>query len=73
MCRYDPYPRVLSKEGYDQAGMRDARREAILQARRARHWGVVLGTLGRQGNPRIMQLLQQKLAGGCKQVRACVA
>jgi 2-(3-amino-3-carboxypropyl)histidine synthase len=53
--------------------MRDARREAILQARRARHWGVVLGTLGRQGNPRIMQLLQQKLAGGCKQVRACVA
>ncbi len=42
--------------------MRDARRAAITAARKGSHWGVVQGTLGRQGNPRIVQLLQQKLA-----------
>lgn len=42
-------------------GMRAARRKAIECARHAHRWGVVLGTLGRQGNPHIVNLLQQKL------------
>lgn len=31
-----------------------ARREAIVKARGARRWGVVLGTLGRQGSTRVL-------------------
>lgn len=60
-CRYDPYNRKLTIETYDQVGMRAARRKAIEAAAAAKHWGIVLGTLGRQGNPRTMQLLQQHL------------
>lgn len=65
-CRYDPYNRVLTRESYDQVGMRAARRAAIQAAVGARHWGLVLGTLGRQGNPRTADMLQQRLseAGG---------
>lgn len=60
--RYDPYPRQLTKESYDHEGMQAARRAAIAAAAGARSWGLVLGTLGRQGNPRILGQLQQLLA-----------
>ena len=60
--RYDPYGRVLTRERYDQAGMRQVRRAAVEAARAAGSWGLVLGTLGRQGNPRILAHLQQLLA-----------
>jgi hypothetical protein len=44
--------------------MRCARQAAIEQARRCSVWGLVLGTLGRQGNPallcKIQKLLQEK-------------
>ena len=53
--RYDPYGRILTVEEYDQEGMRAARRSAVESAAaRAELWGVVLGTLGRQGNPKIL-------------------
>jgi 2-(3-amino-3-carboxypropyl)histidine synthase len=61
MCRYDPYNRKLTIETYDHAGMRAVRRRMIKAAAAAKHWGVVLGTLGRQGNPRIVTQLQQHL------------
>jgi 2-(3-amino-3-carboxypropyl)histidine synthase len=60
--RYDPYNRKLTIETYDHAGMRAVRRRMIEAAASAKHWGVVLGTLGRQGNPRIVMQLQQHLA-----------
>ncbi|KAI6678627.1 hypothetical protein NL676_039423 [Syzygium grande] len=60
--RYDPYMGKLFLEEYDQKGMRESRRNAILKAREhARSWGVVLGTLGRQGNPRILERLEKKM------------
>ena len=62
LCRYDPYARVLTREEYDQEGMRRVRRKLVEQARGAQHWGLVLGTLGRQGNPRILAHLQSLLA-----------
>ena len=34
-----------------------------MQAREAKLWGVVLGTLGRQGNPRVFEHLCQALQG----------
>ena len=42
--------------------MRDVRRKAVEAARGAKRWAVVLGTLGRQGNPHILTLLQHHLA-----------
>lgn len=38
-----------------------ARRAAIEAARGGRSWGLVLGTLGRQGNPAIMDRLKRLL------------
>lgn len=45
-------------EQYDQEGMRAVRRRAVEAARSASRFGLVLGTLGRQGNPRILEHLQ---------------
>ena len=61
--RYDPYERVLTREEYDHAGMRAARRRAIGVAQNARQFGLILGTLGRQGNPAVLERLERRLAG----------
>ncbi|RAL54759.1 unnamed protein product [Cuscuta campestris] len=59
--RYDPYMGKLFLEEYDHDGMKEERRKAIEKAKEARNWGVVLGTLGRQGNPRILDRLEKKM------------
>jgi hypothetical protein len=41
--------------------MRRARRRAVEASRSAKQWGVVLGTLGRQGNPRILAHVESRL------------
>ncbi len=60
--RYDPYSKKLTRERYDHAEMKGVRMEAVRTARKGIEndsspeqpepplWGVVLGTLGRQGN-----------------------
>nr|XP_058139065.1 2-(3-amino-3-carboxypropyl)histidine synthase subunit 1 isoform X3 [Dasypus novemcinctus] len=53
--RYDPYSKVLSREHYDHQRMQAARQEAIAAARSAQSWGLILGTLGRQGSPKILE------------------
>lgn len=61
--RYDPYSKVLSLEEYDHLGMREARRKVIERAGGiGKHWGVVLGTLGRQGNPKVLAHVEERLA-----------
>ncbi|KAL7596706.1 hypothetical protein Lser_V15G29960 [Lactuca serriola] len=59
--RYDPYIGSLFLEEYDHKGMKECRMNAILKAREAKNWGIVLGTLGRQGNPRILDRLEKKM------------
>ncbi|KAG9150477.1 hypothetical protein Leryth_010857 [Lithospermum erythrorhizon] len=59
--RYDPYMGKLFMEEYDHVGMKDERRRAIEKARGKMSWGIVLGTLGRQGNPRILERLEKKM------------
>lgn len=59
--RYDPYLGRLFLEEYDHIGMKSARMKAVLKAREAKSWGIVLGTLGRQGNPRILERLEKKM------------
>ena len=62
--RYNPYSMELTEEEYDLSKMRSLRRNAIDRAMQAKHWGLVLGTLGRQGNEAILErlkgLLKQK-------------
>lgn len=55
-CRYDPYSKVLSREHYDHQRMQTARQDAIAAARTAKSWGLILGTLGRQGSPKILEV-----------------
>ncbi|XP_060114709.1 2-(3-amino-3-carboxypropyl)histidine synthase subunit 1 [Heteronotia binoei] len=59
--RYDPYSKVFSQEHYDHERMQDSRKEAIRKASRASKWGLILGTLGRQGSPAILQHLESRL------------
>ena len=59
--RYDPYARELTLEKYDHKDMRRVRKSAIEQAAAAKSFGLVLGTLGRQGNPRILDRMEKIL------------
>lgn len=59
-------------------GMRAVRRRAIERATSARRWCLVLGTLGRQGNPHILHMLQVRhltqvqLAGSWRHIVVCI-
>ena len=55
--RYDPYSRALTRERFDHAGMRRARKAAIAAAAEEPSWGIVLGTLGRQGSREVLSRL----------------
>ncbi|XP_077167750.1 2-(3-amino-3-carboxypropyl)histidine synthase subunit 1 isoform X1 [Paroedura picta] len=59
--RYDPYSKVFSQEHYDHERMQGSRKEAIRRASQASKWGLILGTLGRQGSPAILQHLEASL------------
>jgi 2-(3-amino-3-carboxypropyl)histidine synthase len=59
--RYDPYSRVLSRETYEHEEMHNLRRDAIKSAKSAKKWGIILGALGRQGNPHTMTLIERHL------------
>ena len=59
--RYDPYSRKLTCETYDHDEMYTLRRQAIGAAKTAKKWGLILGSLGRQGNPHTMTLIENHL------------
>lgn len=59
--KYDPYNKAFTLEKYDHAQMQEIRRSAITKASQATHFGLILGTLGRQGNPLIMQRIQRNI------------
>lgn len=56
VCRYDPYSKVFTREYYDHEAMRALRLRAIDTARSAQKWGLIMGTLGRQGSPKVMEV-----------------
>ncbi|XP_053313078.1 2-(3-amino-3-carboxypropyl)histidine synthase subunit 1 isoform X2 [Spea bombifrons] len=68
--RYDPYSKVFSREYYDHGTMMKNRQEVITSAAGAKTWGLILGTLGRQGSPKILEHLESRLqALGCRYIR----
>lgn len=56
--RYNPYTMELTEEEYDLTKMRSIRGAEIEKAKKAVHWGLILGTLGRQGNEMILERLK---------------
>ncbi|KAG8919967.1 Diphthamide biosynthesis protein 1 [Tulasnella sp. 418] len=70
--RYDPYSKKLTRERYDHEEMQAVRTQAVRAARKTidaplsnedkRLWGVVLGTLGRQGNYKQLENIMQQLS-----------
>ena len=59
--RYDPYGKSLTEESYDHQAMHSLRQKAIQHAKSAQTYGIILGTLGRQGNPAIVRQIQASL------------
>jgi len=66
--RYDPYSKVFSQEFYDHELMKRNRHEAIGRAAEADTWGLILGTLGRQGHPPVLERLKEKAEAAGKAV-----
>ena len=61
--RYDPYSKTLTDEKYETEKMKSIRYNAIQQAMdpNVQVFGIILGTLGRQGNPAILGHIQSLL------------
>jgi 2-(3-amino-3-carboxypropyl)histidine synthase len=59
--KYDPYNKKLTTEQYDHKQMHEIRRKAIATASEAKRFGLILGTLGRQGNPDVLQRMEELL------------
>jgi 2-(3-amino-3-carboxypropyl)histidine synthase len=60
--RYDPYGKTLTEEVYKHDQLHSLRKHAIEQAHAKKTFGIVLGTLGRQGNPAIARRIQLLLS-----------
>lgn len=58
---YNTYHKTLTIEIYEHARMRDIRAAAIERAKGAKCFGIILGTLGRQGSPPVVQCLQARM------------
>lgn len=59
--RYDPYEKKFTQEYYDHDAMQKKRKWSIDAARHADLFGLILGTLGRQGNPKVLHHIQTRL------------
>ncbi|CAG8703825.1 11731_t:CDS:2 [Racocetra fulgida] len=57
---YDPYSKKFTRERYDHADMYALRKHAIDLAKKAKKFGLILGTLGRQGSPKVMEVFKNK-------------
>ncbi|KAA0195511.1 Diphthamide biosynthesis protein 1, partial [Fasciolopsis buskii] len=59
--RYDPYDKSITQEYYDHKLMRRRRKAAIDAAKSANRFGLILGTLGRQGSPAVLKQIRTRL------------
>lgn len=66
--RYDPYDKKFTTEFYDHDKMFFNRKSMIGKATNAENLGVIMGTLGRQGSPNIVDHLFKLLKENCKNV-----
>ena len=66
--QYNPYSKQMTRESYDHKEMHSIRKSAIDVMKQASSVGLVMGTLGRQGNPKVVDRLVRLLEGAGKRV-----
>nr|MBE5724737.1 putative diphthamide biosynthesis protein 1 [Cucujiformia] len=66
--RYDPYDKEFTKEYYDYKEMNLIRKAFVDKSVTGGKFGVIMGTLGRQGNPKVVDHLAQSLRAKEKKV-----
>lgn len=59
--RYNPYNKSFTREEYDYKLMFDTRYNMIIKASKGNKVGVVVGTLGKQGNPSVVNRIEELL------------
>lgn len=59
--RYNPYDKTITQEYYDYEKMTNIRKNEVLKASSSKLFGVILGSLGRQGSPKVLESIQQIL------------
>ncbi|XP_011496725.1 PREDICTED: diphthamide biosynthesis protein 1 [Ceratosolen solmsi marchali] len=59
--RYDPYEKKITIEKYNHEQMLKNRKNAILKAKDAKIFGLIFGTLGRQGSPTVLKNIENRL------------
>nr|NVI71028.1 putative diphthamide biosynthesis protein 1 [Cucujiformia] len=65
--RYDPYEKKFTREYYAYDQMVEERKRRVDQCRNFGTFGVIMGTLGRQGNPSVVENLRARLEANDKQ------
>ncbi|CAF1292348.1 unnamed protein product [Adineta ricciae] len=64
--KYDPYSKEFTREYYDTKSMHSVRQTEINKAANGQVWGLVLGSLGRQGSPKVLETIKQRLKSNGK-------
>ncbi|XP_053953325.1 2-(3-amino-3-carboxypropyl)histidine synthase subunit 1 [Anastrepha ludens] len=59
--KYDPYEKKFTIEEYDHRVMQSFRYREIERAKAAKKFGIIVGTLGRQGSSRVHRFLEKRL------------
>ena len=59
--QYNPYNKIITQEFYETPKMLVNRQNAITKAKDQTEWGIILGTLGRQGNVNILERLKKAM------------
>lgn len=54
---------MFSREKYEHEEMLTNRKGAIETATKAKRFGLILGTLGRQGSPKVLEVKNLKVTG----------
>nr|MBE5724763.1 putative diphthamide biosynthesis protein 1 [Cucujiformia] len=66
--KYDPYNKEFTKEHYDYDKMNSIRKNYVDVSATGGKFGVIMGTLGRQGNPKVVDHLAESLRAKEKEV-----
>nr|NVI70967.1 putative diphthamide biosynthesis protein 1 [Cucujiformia] len=64
--KYDPYEKKFTKEYYGHDEMISYRRECIDKGSQSSNVGVIMGTLGRQGNSKVVDHITQRVKNNGK-------
>lgn len=59
--RYDPYSKEFTKEFYDHSLMNELRKKSVDISSEVKNFGIIMGTLGRQGNSKVVEYIRKRL------------